>query len=102
MSTDPILELDPIIHAPLRLAVLSLLAGMKDADFVFIRESTGATDGNLSTHLAKLEEAGYVRIRKRFVVRKPQTRCAITAKGRRAFTAYLDRLAQIVKENQGT
>ena len=96
MSREHILELDPLIHAPVRLAVLSILVGVEDADFVFLRESVGTTDGNLSTHLAKLEEAGYVRIRKAFVGKKPHTTCAITKRGRRAFLAYLEQLERIV------
>ncbi len=97
MCPDPILELDQLIHAPVRLAILSLLANLKDADFVFLRDATETTDGNLSTHISKLEGAGYVRVSKTFVGKKPQTKCAITAKGRRAFIAYLRQLDAIVQ-----
>jgi len=101
MCPERILDLDPLVHAPVRLAVLSILAGVKDADFVFLRESVGATDGNLSTHLAKLEQAGYIRIKKAFAGKKPHTTCGITAKGRKAFIAYLEQLERIV-EGQGS
>ncbi len=101
MSHEHILELDPLVHAPVRLAVLSVLAGVEDADFVFLRESIGTTDGNLSTHLARLEEAGYVRIRKTFVGKKPHTTCAMTRKGRKAFVAYLGQLERIVQGQKG-
>ena len=102
MNREGIFDLDPLVHAPVRLAVLSLLAGVEKADFVFLRESVGTTDGNLSTHLAKLEQAGYVRIRKTFLKKKPHTTCAITAKGRRAFVAYLEQLEQIVESGKDT
>ena len=101
MSHEHILELDPLVHAPVRLAVLSVLAGVEDADFVFLRESIGTTDGNLSTHLARLEEAGYVRIRKTFVGKKPHTTCGITRKGRKAFVTYLEQLERIVQGQKG-
>ena len=101
MCPERILDIDPLVHAPVRLAVLSLLAGVKDADFVFLRESIGTTDGNLSTHIAKLEQAGYVRVKKTFAGKKPRTTCAITRKGRAAFVAYLERLERIVEGQKG-
>jgi DNA-binding MarR family transcriptional regulator len=90
-------ELDPLIHAPVRLKVLTVLSEAADADFVHLRNQTGTTDGNLSRHLTKLEEAGYIRVRKGFAGKKPKTTCSLTAKGRRAFVAYLDELARIVE-----
>lgn len=100
MKPERILELDPLIHAPVRLAILSLLAGVKDADFVFVRDAIGTTDGNLSRHLTKLEQAGYIAMRKRFVSRKPRTSCSISAKGRRAFARYLEQLEGIVRNQK--
>jgi DNA-binding PadR family transcriptional regulator len=97
MTRDHILKLDPLIHAPVRLAVLSILADVDRADFVFLREATRTTDGNLSTHLGKLEDAGYITVTKRFVEKKPRTTCAMTRKGRRAFVRYLEQLEQIVE-----
>jgi len=93
MSTEPLHKrLDPLIHAPVRLAILSALAGVEDADFVFLREATGTSDGNLSAHLRKLEEAGYIHVSKDFKDRKPRTSCSMTRAGRTAFAAYLDQL----------
>lgn len=92
MGGPKLKPLDPVVHAQLRLAVLSVLVGVRSAEFTFLRETTGATDGNLSTHLAKLEEAGYVSVRKAFRGRKPVTSYAITAKGRQAFERYVEAL----------
>ncbi len=97
MKHEKILNLDPIIHAPTRLAILSILMTVENANFTFLKESTATTDGNLSTHLTKLEESGYITIEKNFVGKKPQTICAITKKGRAAFEKYLDQLEQIVQ-----
>ena len=71
-------ELNPIIHGKLRLAVLSLLAGVEQADFTWLRSKTGSTDGNLGAQLLKLEEAGYLAVEKKFLMRKPQSVYRIT------------------------
>ncbi|MBN1938173.1 MAG: transcriptional regulator [Candidatus Aminicenantes bacterium] len=92
MTPSTFSPLDPIIHAPVRLAVLSLLVEAREADFNFLKTAAGTTDGNLSVHLAKLEEAGYIRIRKSFRGKKPLTTCALTEKGRTAFLDYLKSL----------
>jgi DNA-binding HxlR family transcriptional regulator len=92
MSPDKFAPLDPVIHSPVRLAVLSVLASVKQADFVYLKAATETTDGNLSTHLAKLEESGYVAIKKTFKGKKPYTTCALTEKGRSAFQGYLKAL----------
>jgi len=97
MKHEKILQLNPIIHAPTRLAILSILITVESANFTYLKESTGTTDGNLSTHLTKLEESDYVRIEKNFVGKKPQTTCAITENGRMAFKKYLEQLEQIVQ-----
>jgi DNA-binding transcriptional ArsR family regulator len=97
MKHDAILQLDPIIHAPTRLAILSILITVENANFTFLKESTGTTDGNLSTHLTKLEESGYITIGKNFVGKKPQTTCGITMQGRTAFEKYLGQLEQFVQ-----
>lgn len=86
MSDSP-LALDPTIHAPIRLAVMTALSGVEGADFTYLLGITGATDGNLATHLRRLEEAGYVNIRKSFRRRRPHTRYRLTPKGRDAFAA---------------
>ena len=85
-------ELDPLLHSQLRLAVMSLLLGVEEADFVYIREKTGATAGNLSVQLDKLSEAGYIDVEKSFVGKKPRTTCRITERGREAMAAYVEAL----------
>lgn len=85
-------ELNPVIHGKLRLALLSLLSGVDEAEFTWLRAKTGATDGNLGAQLMKLEEAGYVAVEKRFVQRKPQTLYRMTEKGRAALAEYVGAL----------
>ena len=85
-------ELDPLLHSQLRLAVMSLLLGTEEADFVYIREKAGATAGNLSVQLEKLGEAGYIDVEKSFVGKKPRTTCRITERGREAMAAYVEAL----------
>ena len=89
-------ELNPVIHGKLRLALLSLLAGVEEAEFTWLRGKTGSTDGNLGAQLAKLEEAGYVRVKKQFVKRKPKTLYRITEAGRQALTDYIRALKQLL------
>jgi len=89
-------ELNPVIHGKLRLALLSLLAGVDEADFTWLRARTGSTDGNLGAQLTKLEEAGYVSVEKKFVLRKPQTLYRITKAGRTALTEYVAALKQLL------
>lgn len=89
--------LDPIIHAPVRLAILTVLMAVKEADFNYLRETTGTTDGNLSTHLTKLEQANYITISKGFVGKKPRTRCSITQKGLAAYQDYITILEEYIK-----
>ena len=89
-------ELDPVIHGKLRLAVLSLLVAVEEADFTWLRQKTGSTDGNLGAQMLKLEEAGYVSVEKRFVARKPQTLYRMTAKGRDALVQYVAALKSIL------
>lgn len=81
-------EVDPMIHEPARLIVVALLAGAKEADFLFLQRESGLTKGNLSSHLAKLEAAEYVEIEKTFRGRIPMTIARLTAKGRKAFEGY--------------
>lgn len=85
-------DLDPILHSQLRLAVMSLLMGVEEADFVYLKEKTEATAGNLSVQIDKLEKAGYIGVRKEFAGRRPHTVCFITPKGYRAFTEYVEAL----------
>jgi DNA-binding MarR family transcriptional regulator len=85
-------ELDPILHSQLRLSIISLLMGVKSAEFTYLAEKTGATNGNISVQLKKLEETGYITIRKSFRDNYPLTTCSITNKGREAFINYVDSL----------
>ena len=89
-------ELNPVIHGKLRLALLSLLVGVEEAEFTWLRAKTGSTDGNLGAQLTKLEEAGYVTVEKRFVQRKPQTLYRMTEAGRAALGAYVQALKQLL------
>ena len=85
-------ELDPILHSQLRLAVVSLLISLKEAEFTFIKEKTNATAGNLSVQIQKLKEAGYIDVIKQFKDNYPQTICKITPVGVNAFAEYVKNL----------
>ena len=85
-------ELDPILHSQLRLAVVSLLISVKEAEFTFLKEKTNATAGNLSVQINKLKDAGYVDVTKQFNNNYPQTMCKITRKGIDAFEEYVNAL----------
>jgi DNA-binding PadR family transcriptional regulator len=89
-------ELNPVIHGRLRLALLSLLSGVEEAEFTWLRTKTTSTDGNLGAQLLKLEEAGYLTVEKKFVLRKPQTLYRITESGRQALTEYVRALKQLL------
>ncbi|HLC02327.1 MAG TPA: transcriptional regulator [Anaerolineales bacterium] len=79
---------DRLIHEPARLAVMAVLSACESADFTYLANATGLTKGNLSAHLSKLEEGGYLAIKKGFKGKVPNTRCALTPEGRGAFSAY--------------
>jgi len=102
MHPEKILQLDPVVHAPVRLAILSILITVEGVSFGYLKEATGSSDGNLSTHLTKLESSGYIRMKKTFVDRRPQTMCSITDKGKKAFLGHLERLEKIVAEQKET
>ncbi len=91
-------QLDDIIHSRIRLAVMSVLVSVEEADFTFLRDKVNATDGNISVHLRKLEEAGYIAVSKTFVDRKPATSYRLTAKGRKAFEMYIEKLESFIKK----
>lgn len=84
--------LDPLLHSELRLAVVSLLISVTEAEFPYIREQTGATAGNLSVQIDKLSSAGYIDVEKSFKGKRPCTRCRITPTGLKAFDAYIEAL----------
>jgi DNA-binding PadR family transcriptional regulator len=85
-------ELDPLLHSQLRLAIMSLLISAEEADFVFLKQETEATSGNLSVQIDKLSEAGYIEVTKTFQGKMPRTICKITDKGMEAFDAYVRNL----------
>jgi len=89
-------ELDRLIHERIRLGIVSALAANDSLSFADLRDVLGTTDGNLSVHARKLEDAGYVRVSKGFEARKPKTEYSLTAKGRRALETYLAQMEQIL------
>jgi DNA-binding MarR family transcriptional regulator len=91
-------QIDDIIHSRIRLAVMAVLAGAEEVEFTFLRDKIGATDGNLSVHLKKLEEATYIEVKKSFLNRKPITHYKLTNTGRKAFEAYIDSLEKLIKK----
>ena len=90
-------ELDPILHSQLRLAVMSLLIAVKEAEFTYIREKTNSTAGNLSVQIQKLKDAGYVDVVKQFKDNYPLTTCKITKKGITAFEDYVKALQEYLQ-----
>ena len=91
-------ELDPILHSQLRLAVISLLISVKEAEFTFLKEKTNATAGNLSVQIQKLKDAGYIDVVKQFKDNYPQTTCKITPKGIEEFELYVKALNEYINK----
>lgn len=89
-------KLDPLLHSELRLAIMSILAGVDEADFNYLKEQTGATSGNLSVQIDKLSEAGYISVEKGFKGKMPRTTCRVTAKGVEAFRDYVKSLKKYI------
>ncbi len=89
-------QIDDVIHGRVRLAIMAFLISVEEADFGALKAAISVTDGNLSVHLRKLEEAGYVDLRKSFVGRRPNTTCALTADGRDAFLNYVGHLETLL------
>ncbi len=101
MNPEPFLQLDRIIHEKGRLGIMSLLAATAELSFTDIRNSLGMTDGNLTTHIRTLQEAGYVAVTKAFQNNRPLTTCSLTEPGRKAFSQYIGLLEQIVQQTRG-
>ncbi|HSB66283.1 MAG TPA: transcriptional regulator [Anaerolineales bacterium] len=91
-------EIDRIVHEPARLAIMALLYVIESADFTFIMNQTGLSWGNLSTHMSKLEEAGYIEVEKSFKGRRPNTNLRLTTAGREAFKRYRLQLRQMLDD----
>ena len=100
MNPEPFLQLDRVIHEKGRLAIMSLLAASPELSFTELRGSLGMTDGNLTTHIRTLQEAGYVAVAKSYRNRRPLTTCSLTSRGRQAFAEHINRLEQIVRQNR--
>lgn len=91
-------ELDPVLHSQLRLAVMSLLIAVKEAEFTYLKEKTESTAGNLSVQLQKLKEAGYIDVEKTFRDNYPLTTCKITSAGKKAFNKYVEALQEYIRK----
>jgi DNA-binding MarR family transcriptional regulator len=100
-TSHPLAGIDPLVHAPARLMVLTYLYVVDAADFVFLLNQTGLTWGNLSTHLSKLEDAGYVAIEKAFVGKRPHTMIRLTDVGREAFEQYRALMREALEDRPG-
>ncbi len=94
-------DIDKVIHEPSRLAIMAVLYGVEEGDFKFLLNMTGLSKGNLSAHVSKLENAGYIKVEKKFVGKKPLTLYSITEKGRSAFEIYLKNLERITSKITG-
>ena len=100
MNPEPFLQLDRVIHEKGRLAIMSMLAASPELSFTEMRDALAMTDGNLTTHIRALQEAGYVSVAKSYQNRRPLTTCALTPSGRKAFAEYIGLLEQIVRQNK--
>ena len=100
MNPEPFLQLDRVIHEKGRLAIMSMLAASPELSFTELRDALGMTDGNLTTHIRTLQEAGYVSVAKSYQKNRPLTTCSLTAAGRKAFTQYVSLLEQIIQQTR--
>ena len=100
MNPEPFLQIDRVIHEKRRLAIMSMLAASPELSFTDLRDTLSMTDGNITTHIRTLQEAGYISVTKSFQNNRPLTTCALTAAGRKAFTQYINLLERIVRQNK--
>ena len=100
MKPEAFLQLDRVIHEKGRLAIMSMLAASPELSFTEMRDALSMTDGNLTTHIRTLQEAGYVSVAKTFQNNRPHTSCSLTAAGKKAFTNYINLLEQIIQQNK--
>ncbi|MEI8134646.1 MAG: transcriptional regulator [bacterium] len=98
MSKYDYQNIDDIIHSRIRLAIMAVLIAVDEAEFIYLREKVNATDGNLSVHLKKLEDAKYITVKKSFEGRKPISHYKLSSGGRKAFEAYIDSLEKLIKK----
>ena len=100
MNPEPFLQLDRVIHEKGRLAIMSMLAASPELSFTELRDALEMTDGNLTSHMRTLQEAGYVSLAKSYEKNRPLTTCSLTAAGKKAFTGYINLLEQVVQQNR--
>ena len=100
MNPEPFLQLDRVIHEKGRLAIMSMLAASAELSFTELRDALEMTDGNLTSHMRTLQEAGYVSLAKSYENNRPLTTCSLTAGGKKAFTAYINLLEEIVQQTK--
>ena len=100
MNPEPFLQLDRVIHEKGRLAIMSMLAASPQLSFTDMRDALNMTDGNLTTHIRTLQEAGYVSITKSFRNNRPLTTCSLTQTGHKAFASYINLLEQIIQQTK--
>jgi DNA-binding MarR family transcriptional regulator len=100
VNPEPFLQIDRVIHEKGRLAIMSMLAASPELSFTEIRDALDMTDGNLTTHIRTLQEAGYLSITKSFQNNRPHTTCSLTLAGKKAFSGYINLLEQIIQQNK--
>ena len=100
MNPEPFLQIDRVIHEKGRLAIMSMLAASPELSFTELRDALNMTDGNLTTHIRTLQEAGYVSVTKSFQNNRPHTTCSLTPAGKKAFTNYINLLDSIIQQTR--
>jgi DNA-binding MarR family transcriptional regulator len=100
VNPEPFLQLDRVIHEKGRLAIMSMLAATPELSFTELRDTLAMTDGNLTSHMRTLQEAGYVSVSKSYENNRPLTTCSLTVAGRKSFASYVNLLEQIVQQNK--
>ena len=100
MNPETFLQLDRVIHEKGRLAIMSMLAASPELSFTELRDTLSMTDGNLTTHMRTLQEAGYISVTKSYQNNRPLTTCSLTAAGKKAFTNYINLLEAIIQQNK--
>jgi DNA-binding MarR family transcriptional regulator len=100
VNPEPFLQIDRVIHEKGRLAIMSMLAATPELSFTEMRDTLGMTDGNITTHIRTLQEAGYIAVSKSYEKNRPLTTCSLTAAGKKAFASYIDLLEQILQQTK--
>jgi len=100
VNPEPFLQLDRVIHEKGRLAIMSMLAASPELSFTELRDTLSMTDGNITTHIRTLQEAGYLAVSKSYEKNRPLTTCSLTAAGKQAFAGYIDLLEQILQQTR--